>query len=146
MNNLFLVAIADSRKKLLHDSRCDAFVEMLRFQNQIKQLPSFQVLGDQVDIAIVRVHFVQLHNIWVVKLFEDLDFVRECRQVVVVALVLFDDLHCSDVSSEFVNNFLHFSEAALPEEFHDLVVFADLAFFLVNHVVDVDVEAGVEGC
>jgi len=60
------VAVVNGLQELLHDLGCYVLVEVLRFQDQVKHFPAFKVFGDHVDVAGVRVHFIELHNVWVV--------------------------------------------------------------------------------
>ena len=81
---------------------------MLDFGNLVEELPSVDVLGNEVEIQLVLVELKDLHDVWVVQLFQDVYFVKEGVHVLLAHVLLSNDLHSPEFAGGLVLNLFHF--------------------------------------
>jgi hypothetical protein len=88
---------------------------VLDSRNLVKELPSIDVLRNEVKIQLVLVELKDLNDVRVVQLFQDVYFVKEGVHILLAHVVLSNDLHCPEFAGGLVLNFFHLPIGPLSE-------------------------------
>ena len=88
---------------------------MLDFRNFVEELPSIDVLRNEVKIQLVLIELKDLHDVRVVKLFQDVYFVKEGVHVLLAHVFLANDLHSPEFAGGLVLYFFYLPIGPLPE-------------------------------
>ena len=88
---------------------------MLDSGNLVEELPSIDVLRNEVKIQLVLIELKDLHDVRVVKLFQDVYFVKEGVHVLLAHVFFSNDLHSPEFAGGLVLNFFHLPIGPLSE-------------------------------
>ena len=126
MDNPVFVNVLDSRQNLLHELDGLSFVKPFSLDDVIKELTSFSVLHDEMDVGFGLDDFIELDDVGVAEDFEDADLTGDAFDVGLFDDFLFlqgfdgDFLLGEDVGAEF-----DFTEGALADGAADTIVAED---------------------
>lgn len=57
---------------------------------------------------LILINLVELKYVWMIQFPKDGDLIDEILQVEFIAFFLLNNLHCSDITSQLMDNFFHF--------------------------------------
>jgi len=66
VDDTMFMAISDGRKELFHDFSSITFRETIILDDTLKEFTAFQVLGNDIILVLIFVHFVHLEDIRVI--------------------------------------------------------------------------------
>lgn len=125
MRDIVLVAVVDRLEKLTHDLCTLVFGKLFSRDDFCKEFNAVAKLGNESNFAMTLIDLVQVHDVLVVELAEDLDFVLQARELLVRHVKLVNELDGSDFAIVFTRSLLDFAEGASADDIANLVHFLD---------------------
>jgi len=83
--------------------------------NLVEELPSIDILSNEVEIQLILVELKYLHDVRVVQLFQDVYFVKQGVHVLLAHVLLSNDFHSPEFAGGLVLNFFHLPIGPLSE-------------------------------
>lgn len=106
MDDFPAVTVDHSWKELFHNNGGIILAESFHLWNLIEKFTTFNVFCDQVEVDLVLVEFIEFHNIWVVQLFQDINFIKEGVDILLTHIFFAYNFHGAILARRFVLNFL----------------------------------------
>jgi len=110
----FSVHIIYTHEKLLHKKCGVNFFESTLAYYLVVELATLANLGYNVEVLLVLEHLVHLHNVWMIQLLKDVDFIHLYLLLALVHASSLNNLHSPLCAKLSVNTHTHLPKSTLP--------------------------------
>ena len=128
MHYVLLMQISKCWKHLSNNFRRLHFSKCLFSCNSLIQSTALTHLVDEIEFLLILVHFDNLADIWMIKLFHKLNFVKQLSALTKFEIFLPHDFDGPRNLRKLVNASSHTAECSLTNDFVKLVMVLDVVF------------------
>ena len=136
VSNVLSMAVGDGLEDHFADLGCFLFVEDLTLRYFFVKLMSVAQFCHQQQLTPALIYLIQAHNIWMVEVLKNVDFILQADSFFRIERQLVQDLDGAQLSIAPQSSLLHRSEGTLAQDIAKLVLFLKYGhvFILDNEV------------